>query len=199
MRRCIGLARKTALEGFLRHHDSQSTKHNQSQLVRLQICEDIDCFLQAMAESSTRAALPSPSSSQSRSAFAKAPVYGGLITAAHSAALEKIRDVWHSRYKQVDYQFPLWEPLISLHTILLGISPCSKLLDEHLCLAAKLSMKQGNMSFARCSMQKLQISQMRSKSHVSPSPWWIREAKVLVSFLLLARIWLIVPCRAFYN
>ena len=199
VRRCIGLARKTALEGFLRHHDSQSTKHNQSQLVRLQICEDIDCFLQAMAESSTRTALPSPSSSQSRSAFAKAPVYGGLITAAHSAALERIRDVWHSRYKQVDYQFPLWEPLISLHTILLGISPCSKLLDEHLCLAAKLSMKQGNMSFARCSMQKLQISQMRSKSHVSPSPWWIREAKVLVSFLLLARIWLIVPCRAFYN
>jgi len=92
-------------------------------------------------------------------------------------------NIWHSRYKMVDSEFALCEPLISLQAILLGISPHPELLEQHLCLAAKISMKQGNMSFACGSMQRLQMwfaSQSDGQSLGHPSPWWIREAKVLL-------------------
>jgi len=171
VRHHMAAARSVALADFHNDHNSQSTKHGQSQLVRLQMCEDVECFLQAMVETSRPAHSPS---SQGRGAFARG---------ARSGRLQKMRLNWHNSYKHVDYNFALCEPLISVHTILLGISPFPALLDEHLCLAAKISMKQGNLSFARASMQKLQMfaaAHNPGKGLGEPSPWWIRDAKLLV-------------------
>ena len=176
VRQHMEAARSIALADFCNNHDSQSIKHGQSQLVRLLICEDVESFLKAVVETSKPALSPS---SQGRSAFARA----GRSDSASStqAHLDKIRLSWHSRYRQVDNNFALCEPLISVHTILLGMSPVPALLDEHLCLAAKISMKQGNMSFARASMQKLQMfAASHGKGLGEPSAWWIREAKLLV-------------------
>ena len=175
-------ARSIALADFCNNHDSQSIKHGQSQLVRLLICEDVESFLKAVVAVETSKPALSPSS-QGRSAFARA----GRSDSASStqAHLDKIRLSWHSRYRQVDCNFALCEPLISVHTILLGMSPVPALLDEHLCLAAKISMKQGNMSFARASMQKLQMfAASHGKALGEPSAWWIREAKLLVRVTL---------------
>lgn len=175
-------ARSIALADLRNDHDSQSIKHGQSQLVRLLICEDVECFLQAVVETSKLALSPS---SQGRSAFVSkgSRSDSASSTQAHKNNIQRILLKWHSRYRQVDYNFALCEPLISVHTILLGISPFPMLLDEHLCLAAKVSMKQGNMSFARAAMQKLQMfaaSHRNGKGLGEPSPWWIREAKLLV-------------------
>jgi len=179
VRRNIECARSTAMSDFQDDHDSQSTTHSQSQLVRLQMCEDIQSFSQELVE---KICPVSSSPSQSRSAFATSS-RADIGSKNYMAVLKRMRNIWHMRYKEFDYNFTLCEPLISLHTILLGISPCSKLLETHLCLAAKISMKQGNMSFARSSMQKLQMwaaSHNGGKVLVDPSSWWIREAKVLV-------------------
>jgi hypothetical protein len=185
VRHNVALARSSALVEFRDVHDWQSTKYSQEKLVRLQMCEDIERFSQVMVESSSSAAaMPSPSSSsQGRSsAFARSSARSDSSTKSQVAALQRMRNIWHGRYKEFDYDFTLCEPLISVHSILLGISPCARLLDEHLCLAAKISMKAGNMSFARCSMQKLQMcaaSLHDGKGLGEASSWWIREAKVL--------------------
>ena len=176
----VSLARSAAINHFRDDHDSQSTKSSQSQLVRLQICEDIERFLLELVDLKAPVAI-SPQS-QSRGAFAgsRASCPPPNPTAA---TLEAMCSVWHSRYRTVDLDFSLCEPLISVHSILLSIAPHSDLLVMHLCLAAKISMKQGNMSFARGSMHKLQMwvaSHKGSKGLEEPDPWWIREAKILV-------------------
>ena len=174
----IQMARSSALTAFRFNCDSQSTKYSQSQLVRLQMCEDVESFLQDLLDLEANAALSSPS--QSRGAFGSS---SRVPSHPRKAALERMCNIWHSRYKMVDSEFALCEPLISLQAILLGISPHPELLEQHLCLAAKISMKQGNMSFACGSMQRLQMwfaSQSDGQSLGHPSPWWIREAKVLV-------------------
>ena len=184
VRHSIALARKTALDDFKDDHDSQSTKNRQSQLVRLQMCEDIECFLQELLKPN-HPSLSSPSSSQGRSAFAPS-VRSDSGPVSHMSALKALRNIWHCRYRQIDSNFPLCEPLISLHTILLSLSAYPQLLEDHLCLAAKVSMKQGNMSFARCSMQKLWMwtaSHKDGRGEGEPSSWWIRAAKVLVCHL----------------
>ena len=189
VRHNVSLARSTALFNFQDLHDSQSTKYCQLQLVRLQICEDIELLLHELVKSNRPAAGMSspltPSPSQSRSAFARAGRADSDAT-SHISALQRMLRIWHSRYKEYDYNFTLCEPLISLHAILLGISPCSSLLDEHLCMAAKLSMKSGNMSFARGSMHKLQMWASSRRALDEPSYWWIREAKVLVFLFFIS-------------
>jgi len=175
----IQMARSSALTAFRFNCDSQSTKYSQSQLVRLQMCEDVESFfLDLLDLEKANAVLSSPS--QSRGAFGSS---SRVPSHPRKAALERMCNIWHSRYKMVDSEFALCEPLISLQAILLGISPHPELLEHHLCLAAKISMKQGNMSFARGSMQRLQMwfaSESDGQSLGHPSPWWIREAKVLV-------------------
>jgi len=166
----IQRARSVALAAFQSTCDSQSTKYSQAWLVRLQMCEDVE----GVAQELFRGAFGSSSRDHSHSC---------------KAAVETMCNVWHRRYDMLDSEFARYETLISLHAILLSLSPHPELLEKHLCLAAKIAMKQGNMSFARGSMQKLQMwaaSQSDPQRQGHPRAWWIRDAKVLVSVLLPA-------------
>ena len=180
----IQKARSVALAAFQSMCDSQSTKYSQAQLVRLQMCEDVEGLAQELLRVDAGTALPSPS--QSRGAFGSS---SRNPSSSRKAAVETICNIWHRRYDKLDSEFALCEPLISLHAILLRLSPHPELLEKHMCLAAKVAMKQGNMSFARGSMQKLQMwaaSQSDAQGQGHPRAWWIRDAKVLVSVLLPA-------------
>ena len=180
----IQKARSVALAAFQSECDSQSTKGSQAQLVRLQMCEDVKGLAKDLLGVEAATALPSPA--QSRGAFGSSR---GNPSNSRKAAVEAICNIWHRRYDKLDSEFALCEPLISLHAILLRLSPHPELLEKHLCLAAKVSMKQGNMSFARGSMQKLQMwaaSQSAAHGQGHPRAWWIRDAKMLVSVLLPA-------------
>jgi hypothetical protein len=99
--------------------------------------------------------------------------------------LSKLVTHWHKRYAAFEHDFGLVEPCVSMHTALLSI--CSRREDsnlgDHLCRAAKMASRHGNMAFARAALQRLRLHHPSAfeapKEHEVPSAWRIREAKTL--------------------
>jgi hypothetical protein len=89
----------------------------------------------------------------------------------------KLARKWMRRYEMLDNRFSLQEPAIALHRVLLGMCG-SNLALEQTCKAAKLATKEGNISYARCAMQRVSAS-LGEQAWSEPQEWWLRDAKVM--------------------
>jgi hypothetical protein len=96
---------------------------------------------------------------------------------AQAAGQQALVHKWTCRYKTLLNRFTLQEPAIALHGVLLGMVG-SRLAQEQLCKAAKLAVKQGNNSYARCAMQRVS-GLFGPHAFSEPHEWWLTDAKVL--------------------
>jgi hypothetical protein len=142
--------------------DVQVTKRSKSLLLQLQACENVDECVQALSSGENL-----------------------------GENLSKLVTRWHTRYAAFEHDFGLVEPCVSMHTALLSIcsrslhaeDPIRTQLGDHLCRAAKMASRHGNMAFARAALQRMRLYHPSAfeapKPHEVPSAWRIREAKTL--------------------
>lgn len=161
---CISLAARAAITE-VSGRALESTKNSHPALVKLQCCQDVSDFCSTVVQAG-----------QEHGQEKERP-YGGV---RQGERVKEILDRWEQRYKSLENRFSLQEPAIALHCVLLGLCK-SDYIKEQLCMAAKHSLKQGNVSYARCSMQRLQVLQTRDREAgmSQEQSVWLRQAKVL--------------------
>ena len=133
----------------LAEHELQSTKRSQPALVRLQCCQDVTDVANVLVKHSGR-----------------------------QDQINRIIARWEKRYKSMQNRFALQEPSIALHGVLLEIVQ-SDCVQKQLNITAKYALKQGNISYARCAMLKLQHRLCGTDRMRNPDSWWLTQAKVL--------------------